>query len=255
MIPTRRTKDILLYKTYAELKAEAQRNFLGFLWWVVEPILFMLVFYFVFGKLLGRTPEAFIPFLLVGMVVWLWGQATIAQGATAIITNHGLLNQVFVPKVLFPTVIFLKNTLKFLFALLMLLVFLVAYGFEASPLWLEVIPVLAIGGLFILGSAYLAAALTPFFPDLQMLIDNGLRLLFFMSGIFFDIDALETNYKAVFQANPAAVLIDSMRSILLAGEHADWWRLGGVLAGALCVGGAGYAIMRVNESRYAKIAY
>ncbi|MCY4214568.1 MAG: ABC transporter permease [Gammaproteobacteria bacterium] len=251
----RRTKDILLYKTYAELKAEAQRNFLGFLWWVIEPILFMLVFYFVFGRLLGARPEAFIPFLLVGLVVWLWGQATITQGASAITANHGLLNQAFVPKVLFPTVIFLKNTFKFLFALLMLLIFLVAYGIEASLIWLEAIPVLAVGGLFVLGSAYLACALTPFFPDLQMLIDNGLRMLFFMSGIFYDIDTLSTSYKAVFQANPAAVLIDSLRSILLAGEHADWWRLGGVLVGALCVGGAGYAIMRVNESRYAKIAF
>lgn len=255
MTPSRRTKDILLYKTYAELKAEAQRNFLGFLWWVIEPILFMLVFYFVFGKLLGRRPEAFIPFLLVGLVVWLWGQATIAQGAAAITANRGLLNQAFVPKALFPTVVFLKNTFKFLFALLMLLIFLVAYGFEASPIWLEAIPVLAVGGLFILGAAYLAAALTPFFPDLQVLIDNGLRVLFFVSGIFYEIDTLNTGYMAVLQANPAAVLIDSLRTVLLAGEHADWWRLSGVLAGALCIGGAGYAIMRVNESRYAKIAY
>ena len=137
----------------------------------------------------------------------------------------------------------------------MLLIFLVAYGFEASPIWLEAIPVLAIGGLFILGSAYLAAALTPFFPDLQVLIDNGLRVLFFMSGIFYEIDTLNTGYTAVLQANPAAVLIDSLRTVLLSGEHADWWRLSGVLAGALCIGGAGYAIMRVNESRYAKIAY
>ncbi len=251
----RRAKDILLYKTYAELKAEAQRNFLGFLWWVVEPILFMLVFYFIFGKLLGRQPEAFIPFLLVGLVVWLWGQATITQGASAITANHGLLNQAFVPKALFPTVIFLKNTLKFMFALLMLLIFLVAYGLEASLIWLEAIPVLAVGGLFILGSAYLAAALTPFFPDLRILIDNGLRVLFFMSGIFYDIDTLSGSHTAVFQANPAAVLIDSLRGILLAGEHADWWRLAGVFGGALGVGGTGYAIMRANESRYAKIAY
>ena len=255
MISSRRTKDILLYKTYAELKVEAQRNFLGFLWWVIEPILFMLVFYFVFGKLLGRRPEDFIPFLLIGLVVWLWGQATVVQGAMAITSNHALLNQAFVPKVLFPTVVFLKNTFKFLFALLMLLLFLVTYGIEVSPIWLEAVPVLAIGGLFILGAAYLAAALTPFFPDLQVLIDNGMRVAFFLSGIFYDIDSLNTSYKVVFQANPAAVVIDSLRTILLAGDHADWWRLGGVLGGALCIGGAGYAIMRVNESRYAKIAY
>ena len=82
-----------------------------------------------------------------------------------------------------------------------------------------------------------------------------MRVLFFMSGIFYEINTLSTSYTAVLQANPAAVLIESMRTVLLAGEHADWWRLGGVLAGALCIGGAGYAIMRVNESRYAKIAY
>ena len=48
-----RTKDILLYKTYAELKVEAQRNYLGFLWWIGEPMLFMLVYYFLFERLLN----------------------------------------------------------------------------------------------------------------------------------------------------------------------------------------------------------
>ena len=255
MTPWQRTKDILLYKTYAELKVEAQRNYLGFLWWIAEPVLFMLVFYFVFGRLLRARAEDFIPFLLVGLVAWMWGQASLAQGALSIRGNLALLNQAFVPKYLFPTVVFLKNTVKFAFALAVLLAFLLFYGVPASFAWLHAIPVLAVAGALILGASYLAAALTPFYPDLQVLIDNGLRAVFFLSGIFYDINTFSTEYRALFQLNPAAVLIDALRGALLAGQAPDWWRLAAILLLALAVGGIGWAVMRRNESRYAKIAY
>ncbi len=253
-----RTKDILLYKTYAELKVEAQRNYLGFLWWIGEPMLFMLVYYFLFERLLnirGGGGEGFIPFLLVGLVAWMWGQTCLSQGALSISRNLGLLNQVRVPKYLFPTVVFLKNTVKFIFALCMLLAFLLFYGVPASFAWLYAIPVLAVAGALILGASYLAAAFIPFYPDLELLINNGLRAGLFLSGIFYDINAFSAEQQALFQLNPAAVLIDALRGVLLAGQAPDWGALASILLLALAVGGAGWATMRRNEFRYAKIAY
>ena len=56
----KRIRDIINYKTYAELKAEAQRYYLGVLWWLIEPVFYMLVFYFVFAVLFRRGTENFV---------------------------------------------------------------------------------------------------------------------------------------------------------------------------------------------------
>ena len=127
-----RIRDIIQYKTYAELKAESQRYYLGFLWWLIEPVIYMLVFYFVFGILFQRGTEDFVVFLLTGLVFWHWFQSTVMQGVDTLQANRVLYNQVFVPKYLFPAVVMLKNSAKFGVVLAVLLLFLLVYGIEPS---------------------------------------------------------------------------------------------------------------------------
>ena len=250
-----RIKDIIYYKTYAELKAEAQRYYLGMLWWLIEPVLYMLVFYFVFGVLFQRGTEEFVAFLLTGLVFWQWFQSTVMQSADSLPANRALLNQVSVPKYTFPAVVMLKNTAKFGVVLVILVLFLLAYGIEPTASWLAAPLVLAVGGAFIAGLSVLVAWITPFVPDLRVLLDNGMRALLFMSGIFYDIDTFEAPQRLIFQLNPVAVVIDNLRTVLLEARFPDWWHLAGVLLLGAVAGIAGFAAMRASESSYAKIAY
>jgi len=250
-----RIRDIIQYKTYAELKAESQRYYLGFLWWLIEPVIYMLVFYFVFGILFQRGTEDFVIFLLTGLVYWQWFQSTVVQGIDVLRTNYPLYNQVYAPKYVFPAVVLLKNTTKFGVVLTVLLFFLVVYGIEPTAAWAAVIPVLVVGGVFIAGATVLVAAITPIIPDLRVLIENGMRALLFMSGIFYDISSLSSPYRVVFEVNPVALLIDNLRAVLIRNQLPDWGELLIIFALAVVMGLAGLVLMRVNESRYAKIAY
>ena len=114
---------------------------------------------------------------------------------------------------------------------------------------------LAVGGAFIAGATVLVAAITPFVPDLRVLIDNGMRALLFMSGIFYDIGSFQTPYRVVFELNPVALLIDNLRAALVRNQFPDWGELMAIFLLALVMGIAGLALMRANESRYAKIAF
>lgn len=250
-----RIRDIIQYKTYAELKAESQRYYLGILWWLIEPVIYMLVFYFVFAILFQRGTEDFVVFLLTGLVFWHWFQSTVMQCVETLQANNVLFNKVFVPKYVFPAVVMSKNTAKFVVVLVILLLFLLVYGITPSAAWFAAPLVLLVGGAFIAGASLLVAAITPFVPDLRVLLDNGMRALLFMSGIFYDVNAFETPYRMVFQLNPVAVLIDNLRTVLLHSQFPDWGQLAAVLTFAAITGFAGLAIMRTNESRYAKIAY
>ena len=86
-----RTFDIILVKTVAELKAEAKRTYLGVVWWIAEPLIFMSIFYFIFGVLFERAVEHFVPFLLIGLTLWQWFNSTTSQCNDAIRSNLAIL--------------------------------------------------------------------------------------------------------------------------------------------------------------------
>ncbi|MEZ5600916.1 MAG: hypothetical protein R3F36_07955 [Candidatus Competibacteraceae bacterium] len=77
-------RDLILYKTQADLRAEAAKTYIGFLWWVLDPLMFMMIFYVVFGLLLKRATPDFVPFLLIGLVCPAVVSVCISHGATAI---------------------------------------------------------------------------------------------------------------------------------------------------------------------------
>ena len=75
---------LVLYKTYAELRAESARTYIGFLWWIIEPIVDMATYYLVFAVLLRNRTEDFVPFLLIGLVSWKWFSVSVTMGADSI---------------------------------------------------------------------------------------------------------------------------------------------------------------------------
>jgi len=221
--------DLIRYKVYAELSAEAARTFLGILWWLIEPVLYMSVFYLIFGVMFQRGGEGFVYFLLVGLVVWKWFDSSIRSGMVSLSTNAAVIQQVYQPKSIFPLIVVLINTSKFLFVMLLLLLFLLISGKPASITWLALLPLIGIQFVLIAGIASVCATIIPFVPDLKWVVDNGLTMLFFLSGVFFDISALPEHFQGWLRLNPMAVLIDGYRNALLLGQMPDWRQLFWVL--------------------------
>ncbi len=244
--------ELLLYKTYADLRAEAARTYFSFLWWIVEPLIFMAVFYVVFGLVFQRYDQDFVPSLLIGLVTWRWFDNTVRTGANAILANHGLMQQVYLPKHLFPSVAVLVSTAKFLLVFVLLLVLLqyLGPGVGVAYLWLPV-PLLA-EFLLVSGAAMMMAALVPFFPDLRIIIGNVLMLLFFLSGVFFSIDKIPEQYREYLFLNPMAGLIDAYRSILIGSGPPPLDRMAIIaLLGILLIVIASW-LMRRYDRRYAR---
>lgn len=213
---------LVWHMAIAEIRTEAARGYMGSLWWVLEPILYMGVFYVVFDVLRLRGGEDIAPFLLVGLVAWKWFATSIAAGSVSIKRVSGLIQQVYVPKYVFVLVSILTNFMRFLVVLLLLLLFLVAYGFQPAFTWLGIVPVVLVQGFLVFGVTGVFAALIPFAEDLRILVNNGLTLMFFLSGIFFEISKAPEYLIGYLYLNPMVSMIDSYRAILLNGEWPEW---------------------------------
>ena len=92
---------LIWFRAICELKAKSARDHLNILWWFLEPILYMSVFYVVFGVLMPHDIENFPAFLLIGIVVWRWFAGTIQQSVPCIPHNAHLINLIYIPKYAF----------------------------------------------------------------------------------------------------------------------------------------------------------
>ncbi|MCU7842305.1 MAG: ABC transporter permease [Candidatus Thiodiazotropha sp. (ex Monitilora ramsayi)] len=206
------------YKAYSDLKAEMTRGYLGVIWWFVEPVLYMATFYFAFAVMFKRGEGDYVSFLLCGLVFWKWFAGGVSLGCTSLISNRGIMRQVYIPKYIFPLVSVITATVKFFMVFVVLLIYLVSAGYGPSASWFWLITVFAIQFALTLGVAGVLGSLVPFLPELRGLAENGLMLLFFLSGIFFDISSISRVNADLLYLNPMAGLIDQYRNILLNGR-------------------------------------
>jgi lipopolysaccharide transport system permease protein len=244
-----RYREIILYKSLAELRTEAARSFLGMLWWILEPILYMSVFYVIFGVLRQRSGTDFITFLLTGLVIWKWFSSTISQGSNAISANAGLLRQVYLPKHVFPYIAILTNFVKFIIVFCFFLVFLQLLDHTPNIYWTALPVLFGVQIILMVALSSLLAGLTPIFPDLKKIIPNVLTLLFFLSGIFFDIQRLPEAVQQWLRLNPMSTIINGYRSVFLYERWPEFGWLG--LIGFASI--IGYLVARKLIGHYDRI--
>lgn len=250
----RRVIDLLAFRTYADLRSEVERTYLGFLWWVLEPLMFMAVFYYVFGVLRGNGGIAYVAMLLVGLVLWQWIKSGISHSADSINNALFLMRQVSLPAALVPLMVICTDTVKFAFVLVILLVSLWLMGYPPTAAWLQLPLVLLSALVFIVGTGMLVAAWCPIFPDLKFVIETLLLLLMFLSGVFFGREEIPAVMQGWFFMNPVAVVLDAAREALLHGRAVDFGRLGWAcaLGGMMCA--AGVMSARLLQRRYPKLS-
>jgi lipopolysaccharide transport system permease protein len=226
----------LLYHTVrARLANELRLYYLHFVWWFAEPLLDMAIYYVVFAILLKQGTENYVPFLLIGIVFWAWFNRSLQNGSLSILHAKDLMAQMNLPKAFFPIATVCQDFVKQVFVMVVLLVFLVLYGMPVSLSWLCLPVLMAIQFVFIIGLAVFLSAIVPFFPDLKFIITAGLQLMFFVSGVFFDIDSTVLPvHRGIVYLNPMAGLIRNYRQILMQGVWPDWpYLLGAFLSAAL----------------------
>ncbi|MDH5711297.1 MAG: ABC transporter permease [Gammaproteobacteria bacterium] len=244
---------LVMQKSAADLLTEARRGYLGVLWWIIEPIIYMSVFYLIFVVVFDRGGEDRVGFLLTGLVVWKWFSAAILQSSNSISANVGLIRQVYIPKIVFPSMAIMSATMKFFIVFILLVGFLVLSGKTPSISWLSIPLLISIQWLLMLSIGCILSVLVPFLPDMKLIIENGLILMFFLSGVFFDISVASPEVKTFLYLNPMVGIIESYRNVMLNGVWPDWIFLSVVVVSSLLALLVGVYMLVRYDRQFAKV--
>ena len=205
------------------LKTEANKLYLSYLWWIVEPSMYIGVFYLVFHYILDSRQEDFIFFLVCGKLPFLWFSKSVLSAADSLLKNRGLIASLDIPNAVFPYVAVLETLYKQWVSLLLLLGAALYFGSYPTLQWLWLLPLVAIMFVVILGVSMIAALLVTMIQDLQIVVSMGILFLMFSSGVFWDVNSIadDRTRELVLLLNPLAFMLDAFRQTLMYGRSFD----------------------------------
>ncbi|WP_339213235.1 ABC transporter permease [Ornithinibacillus sp. FSL M8-0202] len=222
-------KDLLIYLVKSGLKAEHRNSYLGYFWWLLDPLLNVLVYYFLVVIILQRSEENYPVFLVIGLVVWRLISSSINSSAKSILRYSSIINQVYIPKVIFPIAFVLSQLFNFLFGLGVAAVFLILYGI--IPGW-EIIflpVIIMITMVFLLALGFFLGYINVFVRDIDNILTYVIRIFFYASPIIWVGGRLPDKYSWAVEYNPIAIIVESYRDILMYNSSPNWIGLGVIL--------------------------
>lgn len=219
-------RELIVNLVLRDMRVRYKGSALGYLWTQLAPLLLMLVFWFVFSRLLSSSISMFPVFLIIGLLVWNFCNEAVVGGARSVLDNANLIKKVFFPREVLPLVSVLASLLNFVLSLpmmfvLMALVQLGTLGRLNFAWTIAYLPVLLIiQSILLAGLALLMSALAVRFRDFVHLIGILMQFWFFLTPVVYAIDSFNTTVLGVPLAqalrwlNPMASLIEFYREIL-----------------------------------------
>lgn len=221
-------------------------NRLGILWIVLKPLSLAITYGVIFHFILSGAarPENFVQYLIVGVFVFEFFTGCFGNGSKAITSNTKLVQSFGFPRILLPISVIAEQAMRMIPVVLLLGILLLILGEPISWSWLLVIPIFAVMGVFNLGVALVVARISVRTRDVQQLIPIVTRVLFYASGIFFNVDGALANFPALmtfvhliptyeFIAIVRDVLLDGYSAPLLAWIAAPIWALVMIIGGVI----------------------
>jgi len=250
-----RRRHLLRILVVSNLKRQNKNTALGYLWWLLDPLLMTAIYYMLVAVLFRRQAEGmpYLLFLVVGLFAWKALADSLSQSVLMLRNQAPLLRSIGFPKAVLPISLVLSNAFYFLVALAVpfLLSFLYAPEWGCWPrwTWLLVPVALMLQIIFVAGLALVVSVLGVYFQDTANITGHLLHMWMFFSPVLYTMDQVPEHLRPYFQLNPMAFLLPIYRDLMIAGRLPNWGQMLAFSLAALAVGISGYLIFLRHEGR------
>lgn len=246
------------YSAKAELKAEVAGSYLNWVWWLLEPFCLMLIYTFIFGYVFNAREKYFTAFIYIGLTAWTFFNQNLKNSVKMVKKNKPVVSKVYLPKFILIESKMFVNGFKMLISFGIVVFLMIFYRIPLTWNIFYAIPLMICMWLVTFGIMCILLHFGVFVEDLSNVVNIALRLVFYMTGIMFSIEArigAKHPELAAFlgNGNPMAFIINSLRKSLLYGQQPDLivlliWTLIGIILSAI-----GIRTIYKNENSYVKV--
>lgn len=241
------------YSVKSNLKAELSNTVLGYLWWLLDPMLHMLVYTFLVQVVFHRATPAFPVYVFAALLPWRVATSAMLQSSDSIRSNAGIIKQVYLPKFVLPLIIIATNTIKLGFGFLVLVGMMALYRIGFTWHIIEVIPVLVVFLLFFYSLAIFLTHFGVLFNDMRYLLNYLIMFWFFGSPAIWTMDSLPLSLQKWIRLNPNVTFFTGFRDVLMYGRSPDYKTLALWLAVSLLFLMIGIPNLYRSDKNYSKV--
>ena len=217
MLAMRRYRFLIKQLVDRDFKAKYKRSILGVFWSFLNPLLNMIVQYFVFSNMFKFDIPYFPVYLLCGNVIFNYFSESCGMALTSIVGNADLIKKVYVPKYIYPLTRIMSSLINMLISLIPLAAVALISGLLPNRTYLLLPFPLICLALFCLGLGMLLASAMVFFRDIKFLWGVLTTIWMYLTPIFYPITALPDNIQAIVKLNPLYFFVTFLRSCVIDG--------------------------------------
>ena len=216
-----RFRELFYFLAWRDLLIRYKQTVVGVAWSVIRPLLTMLVFTVIFGKL-GKMPSGGVPYSILvfcGMLPWQFFSTALSESGNSLVNNTNLISKIYFPRLIIPASSVITALADFLVSALFLSLLMSWYHFvpSANIVFLPLFAALAFSAS--LGAGLWIAALMVEYRDFRFIVPFIVQLGLYVSPVGFLSTIVPEKYRLLYSLNPMAGVIDGFRWSILGGEH------------------------------------
>lgn len=213
------SKELIIDLSINDFKYKFLGSYLGMVWAVLRPLIFIIVIWFIFSAGFKKTQiENEIPFilyLLTGYIPWIFFSDAVSGGVNSILNDRFLVKKVNFKIGILPIVKIVSALyLHVIFILILIVVFLL-HGYYPTLYWIQLPFYIICLSILISGLSWLTSSIRVFTKDISELVGVILQIGFWVSPIFWSLSAIPEKYVWVLKLNPMVYIIDGYRNTFI----------------------------------------
>ena len=212
-----KTKGILFNFAITDLKIRYRNSILGVLWSLVEPLLLLGVLFVVFSTMFRFEIPNFPIYLLLGIICWNFFKNGTTFALNSLTNRSSLITQIYFPRAIPGLSAGITASIMIIFELVVLGIFMIAFGFSPPSTVILLIPILALQLLLILGVSLPLSVLNVKYKDTEFIWSVVVHAGFFLTPIFYQFDMMPDYVQNVLQYSPMVQIVTMAHHVVLYG--------------------------------------
>ena len=206
-------RELFLILAWRDIIVRYKQTIIGIAWSIIRPLLGMIVFTVVFGKL-AKLPSEGVPYPLMvyaGMLMWQFFSSTVSSGSESLLGNSNLISKVYFPRLIIPSTSMTVSLTDFLISAVVFIPLFFWYG--TIPSWKIVfLPCfILLTAILSLGVTYFISSLNVKYRDFRYVIPFALQVGMYISPVGFTTAIVPERWQLLYSLNPLVGIIDGVR--------------------------------------------
>lgn len=217
-----RYRELFYILAWRDIAVRYKQTFIGIIWAILRPLVTMIIFVVIFGKI-AKLPSEDMPYpiyVFAAMLPWTFFAAAFAEAGNSLVGNANLISKVYFPRLIIPAASIIVSLIDFLIAFIILIILMLWYKYIPSWHILTIPLFLLLGLLAAFGAGLFIASLNVKYRDFKFIVPFVVQLGLYISPVAYSTTLIPEKYQLLYFLNPMVAVIDGFRWAVSGGQTA-----------------------------------